>query len=192
MELRQLRSFLAVVESRNFTAAATALRLTQPALSTQIRQLEKELGGPLFDRTSREVRITAVGEAFLGYAQRAIFEINAGKDVLQELLGLRRGVLRVGTTNTFLARLIPEVTATFCQRYPEIDLSVSNVSGPDLREGILSGRYDLGVTYTVGDPIDPAPAGIGWDRFLEDEMVAAVPEDHPLAGMSEVRRTNGT
>ncbi|VFS79316.1 Cyn operon transcriptional activator [Raoultella planticola] len=101
MLLRHLTCFLAVAEHRSFTRAASALHVSQPALSQQIRQLEEMLGVLLFDRSGRQIRLTDSGEVWLTYARRVLQELEEGKRALLEVEDLQRGTLRVAMTPTF-------------------------------------------------------------------------------------------
>ena len=95
MELRHLRHFVAAAEHLHFTRAAEALGVSQPTLSLQIRELERELKVPLFDRIGRSVRLTEAGEVFRRHAIRALREVESGQGAVGDLLGVR-GKLRVG------------------------------------------------------------------------------------------------
>ncbi|MGZ3585118.1 MAG: LysR family transcriptional regulator, partial [Ktedonobacterales bacterium] len=96
MELRQLEYFVAVAEEASFTKAAARVHAAQPGVSAQIRQLERELGQDLFDRTGRTVRLTAVGAAVLPYARAALEAVAAARLAVDELTGLLRGRVAVG------------------------------------------------------------------------------------------------
>src|SRR5436190_9442869 len=100
IELRHLRYFLAVAEEEHFTRAAAKLHVTQPTLSHQIRELEGQLNLPLFDRAGRRVKLTAAGEMLLPHARRVVRELAAAQTALDELHGLKRGVLKVGIVQT--------------------------------------------------------------------------------------------
>ena len=95
MLLRHIHYFLAVAEHRGFTRAATALHVSQPALSQQIRQLEESLGAQLFDRSGRHIQLTDAGEAWLGYAKNALRSLEEGKRAIHDVEDLSRGSLRV-------------------------------------------------------------------------------------------------
>ena len=95
MELHQLRYFIRAAELLHFTRAAESLYVSQPTLSSHIQQLEKELGCPLFDRVGRRVRLTEAGQLLLDHARKAIREVDVSKEAVAELLGLRRGALRL-------------------------------------------------------------------------------------------------
>jgi LysR family cyn operon transcriptional activator len=113
MELRHLRYFLKIAETSSFTQAAKALNITQPTLSHQIKQLEEEIGTPLFDRAGRTVQLTAQGAVFKTCAEGALREIEQGLTALSELEGLVRGTVTIGVFRSFSSSLLPPVLARF-------------------------------------------------------------------------------
>src|SRR6476619_4423543 len=100
IELRHLRYFLAVAEEAHFTRAAAKLHVTQPTLSHQIRELEAQLNLPLFDRVGRGVRLTAAAEMLLPQARCVVRELADAQTALEEVHGLKKGVLKVGIVQT--------------------------------------------------------------------------------------------
>src|SRR5271170_3244792 len=113
MELRHLRYFLAVADALHFRHAAENLHISQPTLSQQIRQLEKELGTILFDRVGTRVRLTVGGETFRLHAQRVLLELDEAQVALLELDGLKRGKLYVGAVQKLNTYLIPPIIGRF-------------------------------------------------------------------------------
>ena len=110
---RHINYFLAVAEHGSFTRAASALHVSQPALSQQIRQLEESLGVPLFDRSGRTIRLTDAGEVWRQYASRALQELGAGKRAIHDVADLTRGSLRIAVTPTFTSYFIGPLMADF-------------------------------------------------------------------------------
>lgn len=147
MELRHLRYFVECAERLHFTQAAEALHVSQPALSIQIQRLEEELGAPLFQRVGRTVRLTEAGSLFLDHARRALREVEAGQQAIQDLNGLLRGSLRIGVTYAFSAKLLPKVLAQFVQLYPAIHVIVTEATTRDVEEGLIHGEFDLGMVF---------------------------------------------
>src|ERR1044071_8253679 len=109
MQLQQLRYFLAVADTRHFTQAADFLGVSQPTLSKQIHTLEASLGAPLFERIRGDVTLTAAGETLLPLAQRMVADAAAARDAVQDLVGLRRGEVRLGATPSLCSSLVPAV-----------------------------------------------------------------------------------
>src|SRR3954465_12665234 len=113
MQLQQLRYFLAVAETRHFTRAAEVLGVAQPTLSKQIHTLEASLGAPLFDRVRGAVTLTAAGETLLPMAQRMVADADAAVGAGRDVVGLRRGEVRVGATPSLCSSLVPAVLRTY-------------------------------------------------------------------------------
>src|SRR5436190_100054 len=113
MELRHLRYFVALADCLSFTRAAERVHVTQSTLSHQIRQLEEQVGQPLFERIGRRVVTTEAGELFLGFATRALREVDDSIAMLKPGGGGLSGLVRIGATHTFNIGLIPECVALF-------------------------------------------------------------------------------
>jgi LysR family transcriptional regulator, cyn operon transcriptional activator len=176
MELRQLRYFMAVADTIHFRRAAEALHVSQPTLSQQIQQLEKELGTPLFDRIGKRVRLTVAGETFLHHAQRVMHELDEAQVALLELNGLERGKLYVGAVQTLNTYLIPPIIARFATAHPAVFLSVEELAASQIEQGLLCGRLNLGISF-----VSPAADDIGSEPLLEEELVLIVSSRHRLA-----------
>src|SRR4051794_1298679 len=143
MQLQQLRYFLAVVETRHFTQAADLLGVAQPTLSKQVHTLEASLGAPLFERLRGDVSLTAAGETLLPMARRMVADADAARDAVQDVIGLRRGEVRLGATPSLCASLVPVVLRTYRSAYPDIALHVTEGSSPDLIADLLAHTLDL-------------------------------------------------
>jgi DNA-binding transcriptional LysR family regulator len=118
MTLQQLAYFLAVADTLHFTRAAERARVAQPSLSKQIHALESELGAPLFSRARGNIALTPAGEALLPVAKRILSDVDTARLEVQELVGLRRGRVRIGATPSLWAGLFAEVLRAFHDRYP--------------------------------------------------------------------------
>ncbi|WP_207755988.1 LysR family transcriptional regulator [Nonomuraea cypriaca] len=124
MELRQLEYFVAVAEEAGFTRAAARLHVAQPGVSAQVRQLERELGETLFDRSGRTVRLTAVGEAVLPYARAALAAVDGMRQVVDEHTGLLRGHVVMGGVAAPTVLDLPGMLAGFHERHPAVEISL--------------------------------------------------------------------
>lgn len=144
MELRHLRYLLAVIEEGSFTRAAARLHIAQPGISAQLKQLERELGQPLLDRTGRRVRLTAAGEVFLPFARAALEATASGAASVAALTGLVHGQLRLGTVATISSATLdlPSLLAGFHAAHPGVDIAVQEDSSAALLAGIDQGRID--------------------------------------------------
>ena len=185
MELHQLRYFIRAAEMLHFYSSRESLYVSSPTLSSHIQQLEKELGCPLFDRVGRRVRLTEAGQLLLDHARRAIREVDVSKEAVAELLGLRRGSLRLGTTQVFSQYLVPVSLAAFISTYPEIHIQVHWATSPEVERRVLSGDIDFGLCF-----LPPESADIQYETLLSDEVVLVVSKKHPLAAHKAVSITD--
>ncbi|GLZ82080.1 LysR family transcriptional regulator [Actinorhabdospora filicis] len=183
MELRHLRYFLAIVDEGGFTRAAEALHVAQPGVSTQIRQLEKELGHELFDRTSRTVALTPVGESVLPYARAALAAVDGLECAVQELTGLVRGRVRVGTIGLPRVLDVPTLLAAFHTEHPGIEIGLVEAGAEDVIGELHRGELDLAIAAVVGE----LPAGLAAEVILRQDVVAALRVEDPLARRKSVR-----
>jgi len=177
MELRHLRYFAAVADTCHFGRAAERLHMAQPALSQAIRQLEAELGAPLFTRTTRQVSLTPAGEFFLDEAHRVLGAVDDSVRGVRRIAGGRLGLVRVGFTGTAAFSHLPEIARTVKRTLPGVALEVhADLLTPDQCDGLRAGSLDLGV-------LRPPVRGDGIAlRSLEAEpLILAVPADHRLA-----------
>ncbi|MGA5300748.1 LysR family transcriptional regulator [Nucisporomicrobium flavum] len=156
VQLQQLRYFLAVVETRHFTQAADSLGVSQPTLSKQIHTLEGTLGAPLFERARGAVALTAAGETLLPLARRMVTDADAARDAVQEIVGLRRGRVRVGATPSLCSSLVPMVLRRFRTEHPDIALHVNEGSSQDLIADLLARDLDLALIVQPEQGVDPA------------------------------------
>jgi DNA-binding transcriptional LysR family regulator len=181
MELRQLRYLLAVVEEAGFTRAAARLHVAQPGVSAQIRQLERELGEPLLDRTGRTVQPTEAGAAFLPHARAALDAVDEARASVEDLAGLVRGHVRMGTVGTLAAVDLAELLAGFHARYPAVEISLTEAAPEQLVEELRLGQQDLVLVGAV-----PVPQGVAVQVVADEALVAAVAPDHALAGRDRI------
>jgi DNA-binding transcriptional LysR family regulator len=183
MELRQLEYFVAVSEEASFTKAAARLHVAQPGVSAQIRQLERELGQPLFDRSGRTVRLTEVGAAVMPFARAALGAVTGARLAVDELAGLVRGHAAVGMVASCGPLGLPGLLAEFHRVHPGVEISLTEANSDVLLDGIQSGRLDVAVVGLATDP----PPGIEVQVVVDEALVAAVAPDDPLAGSRTVR-----
>jgi DNA-binding transcriptional LysR family regulator len=180
MELRHLRYFVAVAEELHFRRAAERLHIAQPPLSRQIRDLEREVGTPLFERVPRGVELTPAGLAFLPEARLTLAQAERAQRTAQRAARGEIGRLRVGFVEAATySGVLPDVLGFFRMHLPDIGLSLFEMDSLQQAEAFRDGRIDLGI-------LDSLPADA--DRWLRtepvytDPLVAAVPHTHPLAG----------
>lgn len=178
MELRQLRYFVALCETRNFRRAAARLNLSQPPLTVAIRRLEQELGERLFDRGPREVTLTPAGAAALEAAQMTLAHAENFRAAVRNGAAGERGRLRVGFVESATFDLLPRVIPQFRSRYPLIELVLEEATSSAIGEALKSGDLDVGL---VRLPLQ-ASAMIETRVIDRDVLHLAVPAASALAG----------
>jgi DNA-binding transcriptional LysR family regulator len=183
MELRQVEHFLAVVEHGSFTAAARATRIVQSALSTSIRNLERELGTALFERTTRRVTVSEAGQAFLPCARRVVAESTAAVEAVRAVAGLHRGRVAIGMIQWLGPVDLPAELSAFHHRYPEIQINVLNAPVSDLLERLRNGTLDLAYLAMDG----PLPDDLAGRPVFDEDLLLIMPPEHRLARRRQVR-----
>ncbi|HLG69641.1 MAG TPA: LysR family transcriptional regulator [Chloroflexota bacterium] len=183
MQLDQLRYFLAVARHLSFRRAAEALPLSQPSLTYQIRKLERELGVPLFERTTRRVHLTPAGEDFVQAAEQILSLVETAELEMHEFSGLKRGRVLIGTIPTVGAFSLPPLLAGFRRQFPGIELAIQEEGSDVLLQLLLDDALDLAIITAA----EARPSGAIERRCLVvDEMVVLLPLDHRLSGRGAV------
>lgn len=177
MDLRQLSYFLAVAEEGQFTRAAARVNIAQPAISAQVRLLERELGTPLFHRGPREARLTTAGQTLLPHARAALAAAERGRDSIASLRGLLHGVLRIGIAGPVDHRLAAAL-GDFHRAHPAVDISVSQAQNAPLLDALAEGEYDAAV---VGVGAQPLPPQVRARVVATEPLVVGVSRGDPLS-----------
>ncbi|HZC14809.1 MAG TPA: LysR family transcriptional regulator [Thermoleophilaceae bacterium] len=183
MELRQLRSVEAVARHRHFTRAAEELHLAQSALSHQIRRLERELGTPLFERTSRRVIPTEAGEAIAARARRVLAEVDGARAEVDELRGVLRGRIWIGPLVPAGDVDVPGLLARFSQAHPGVEVGLREGIAADMLRLVAADELDAAFCLLAGD----IPDELAVEPLSHDEVVAAfAPDGAPPAPHMDV------
>jgi len=182
MELRQLEYFVAVADEANFTRAAERVHVAQPAVSAQIARLERELGQPLLDRSRRQVRLTAAGEAALPFARRALRAVLDVRTAVDEVGDLVRGAVSIGTVTAHNVDM-PALLADFHAAHPAVEITLGADDSDALIEGVLSGRLDVAIASIASDGV---PAGLHVEVTTDEAFVVVVAADDPWHRRSTV------
>ncbi|MGU7770261.1 LysR substrate-binding domain-containing protein [Burkholderia sp. MR1-5-21] len=184
MDLRHLRYFVAVAEEEHFGRAAKRLHIVQPALSMQIRSLEEELGGPLFQRTSRRVLLTEAGSMLLEDARRLLAQADRVRQDVQRSLKGEIGSVRIGFVgHTVFGGDLIEDLRRFRQLYPDVELHLNEVAPRQQVEALLSGELDVAYGPSV---LLPSDSRFRAERVGSWSLVLALADDHPLASKRRV------
>ncbi|MFI6711292.1 LysR substrate-binding domain-containing protein [Nonomuraea sp. NPDC050478] len=184
MELQQMRYVVAVAETANFTRAAEQCLVVQSALSHQIARLERELGAKLFDRTSRSVRLTPAGEAFLPAARQALDAAERARAEVAAAAGEIRGRLAIGAIPTVTAVDLPVALRRFHLRHREVRISLRSGASEEFVERVRQGTLDVAF---LGLPLGVRPKGVRGRELARGDLVAVVAPGHPLADKEHVK-----
>ena len=177
MDIRQLKAFIAIADAKTFTAGARRVHVTQAAISMQIRQLEDEVGVPLFIRTPRRVILTQAGELLLDRARKILREHDVALMEVAEIAGAEYGRLRIGSASAmFVAAQLPEILQNLKLKFPKAEINVVSGTSAALVEKISHGEIDIAF---VSLPVEAA--NIQTELLLSDEIVAIAHPQHPMA-----------
>ncbi|MFI6894859.1 LysR family transcriptional regulator [Streptomyces sp. NPDC050256] len=182
MELRHLFAFVAVAEELHFGRAARRLQMAQPPLSQQIRQLEKELGVQLFERNTRSVRLTSAGESFLQPVRTVIEDLDTAVRAAKAAGRGEYGRVSIGFAGASSHETLPRLTRAVRAAHPAIELVMTGQTYANVALArVADGSLDLGfVRLPVTQP------GVTFRVIDEEELVCALPSDHPLAARDRV------
>jgi DNA-binding transcriptional LysR family regulator len=176
VELRHLRYFVAVAEECHFTRAANGLRIAQPALSRQIRDLEEELGCTLLDRQARNLTLTASGEALLKEARKLLGETERLKEVTQRAANGQTGYIAVGYVSWIAPKFFFPLFRDLRQKYPGLEIDLKEMAPLDQIQALVNDRLHLGFGKFL---VTHAPAGVQGQPVCQHQMWAILPKGHP-------------
>ncbi|MFN3750931.1 MAG: LysR substrate-binding domain-containing protein [Thiobacillus sp.] len=177
---RQLQVFEAAARLGGYTRAAETLHLSQPAVSMQIRQLEEQAGMPLFDQIGKKIHLTDAGRALYRHAQDILAQVQEAQLELEEMRGVRRGQLNItiaSTANYFA----PKLLAAFCQRHPDVKVSLDVSNREHILALLNEADKDLAI---MGRP--PEASDLVAHPFMENPLVVIASPAHPLARESRI------
>ncbi|QIL73355.1 LysR family transcriptional regulator [Diaphorobacter sp. HDW4B] len=176
METRLLRYFVALAEELHFGRAAVRLSISQPPLSVAIKQLEDQVQAQLFERNSKEVRLTAAGEHLLPRAKQIL---TLTSQAAQETTDVARGVrghLRVGFVGSSLYRGVPQALEAFQKLHPQVRVDMLELNSAEQLQELQQARLDLGLVHSIQPPEDIASL-----KLMDEAFMACLPDQHPLA-----------
>jgi DNA-binding transcriptional LysR family regulator len=175
---RDLRYFVAVAEELHFTRAAERLFVSQPALSKQIRMLERQLGAPLFDRDNRDVRLTPAGTALLPHARKVLAAWDTASDAVEQAKTSQRATIVVGmSTSPGRGGMLPAIRSRFTEEQPDAILTLHHVGWHDATAGLADESSDVAFVWL---PL-PDEDRYAWLVVAEEQRLVALPATHPLA-----------
>jgi DNA-binding transcriptional LysR family regulator len=183
MELRHLRYFKAVADELNFTRAASRLRVAQSAVSSQIQDLESELGVVLLERSRRRVTLTAAGEAFVQASERILRSVEDASRQARRIGHGEYGTLAVGFIGSQSHEWMPRVLKRFRAKYPEVEVTLMEIHPSQQLEALLARTLDVGL---VGPISGKPPPGLRLECFSEEWPFVGMPNDHRFARLPKL------
>ena len=176
MNFGHLALFHAVARAGNMSRAAEELLISQPAISKQLKELERAMGTMLFDRVTRGMRLTDAGKLLHAYSTRIFALAEEAQNAMEQLNGIERGSLIVGASTTIGVYLLPKIFVVFRKKYPQIKLELVIANSQDIYKKLQSGEINLGLTEGVIEELDADAS-----TFARDELVAIASPKHALA-----------
>jgi DNA-binding transcriptional LysR family regulator len=181
VDLDALRAFVAVASHASFNDAAIELNLSGSALTRRIKRLEEALDVMLFERTTRNVALTASGELLLPRAQGVLRELDASLELVTEATRMRAGQLTIACIPTAAKLMLPGIVSSFHRRRPEVRLRLIEANLATVMQRVANGDAEFGIAFLVNESPD-----LDIDELLVDPYVLACPADHPLAAGEHV------
>jgi DNA-binding transcriptional LysR family regulator len=175
MELHQLEYLIAVAEEGNFTRAAQRVHISQSGVSAQIRQLERELGTTLIDRSARVARLTDAGTAALPHARAALAAVAGLRQSVEQVTGLLSGRLTVGMVTACTYTSLFDALAAFHTEYPGVSITLAEGASADLTDQVRDGTADLALIGAAD-----TPPGLETQPVARERLAVAAPPDHPF------------
>src|SRR5829696_4604749 len=181
MQLRRLRYFVAVAEESSFNRAAQRLHISQPPLSNQIKQLERDLGVRLFERTNRGVRMTEAGALLLEEARRIFVQLDQTVRAVQRVGHGQVGRLTLGFVPSSSNEALPPILRAFRERFPGVELFLREMRPDHVVQGLHERQIDVGFVYL---PLEDPSLNV--ESITREPLVLALPEAHPLTSEDQV------
>lgn len=178
--LRQFRVFEAVARHRSFTQAAKELHLSQPAVSMQVKQMEEQVGLPLYEQVGKQIHLTEAGEEIFHYSRAIGQLLDEAEEVINELKGAHRGRLTISVAST-ANYFVPTLLGVFHERFPGVTVSLDVTNRETLLEQLSENLVDLVV---MGQP--PKDMDLESGIFMDNPLVITAPPNHPLAGEKNI------
>ncbi|MCC3768656.1 LysR family transcriptional regulator [Streptomyces sp. UNOC14_S4] len=186
-DTRHLKTFHAVVTAGSYSAAARVLGYTQPAITQQIKALERAVGTPLFVRVGRRMRLTEAGEALTRHAETILDSLTAAQQQMSSLTRLRAGRVRVCAFPSASATLVPEALAGLAAGHPAVRVELLEGEPPDSIRRLVRGECDITLAFTYPGLHEHIPDEVVEIPLMEDQLTVLMPTGHPLARRRAVK-----
>ncbi|MBB5935249.1 LysR family transcriptional regulator [Streptomyces zagrosensis] len=184
---RHIKTFREVVQAGSYSGAARSLGYTQPAITQQMKALERDVGTPLFTRVGRRMRLTEAGEALARHADVILDSIADAQQQMDAITRLRSGRVRVCAFPSASATLIPEAMARLAAGHPGIRMELLEGEPPDSLRRLVRGECDITLAFTYPGLDEEVPDEVVEVRLFEDQLIVLLPTGHPLARRRAVK-----
>lgn len=185
MDLLHLKYFLEVARQKSFTLASKSIHVGQPTISKMVKSMEEELGVTLFDRSAKQIELTDAGQVIFKEAQHLVKSFQNINFELTELMGLKRGHIKIGLPPMVGAKFFPKIIAAFHNRYPEIVLELIDDGANKVENDVENGNLDIGVALL---PVNKEI--FDYYSFVKENLMLLVHPEHPLASKPEIKLIN--
>ncbi|MBW1599954.1 LysR family transcriptional regulator [Streptomyces sp. JJ38] len=186
-ESRHIRTFHEVVRTGSYTAAARSLGYTQPAITQQIKALEREVGAPLFLRVGRRMRLTEAGETLARHAGAILDSMAVAQEQVRALSRLNTGRVRICAFPSASATLVPEALARLAAGHPGVRAELQESEPPESLHRVVRGECDISLAFTYPGLDEQVPPELVEIPLLEDQLTVLLPAGHPMARRRAVR-----
>jgi DNA-binding transcriptional LysR family regulator len=183
MEMQQVRYFVALAQTLNFTRAAEQCNVSQPALTRAIQQLEHELGGPLFNRERNNTHLSELGRMMLPYLETVAASAQAARDMAKSAKKLENVTLTIGAMCTISPRLVSDLMVRFQMAHPDVELAVFDSGAPAMITAMEKGELEIGI---IGVP-EELPESLHQLPVFEENFVIVIPKGHPWEKKNAIR-----
>ena len=180
MELHQLEYFCTLARIKHFTNASKAIAVSQPALSRSIAKLETELGVQLFDRSEKQLELTAEGRKFLTYVEKGLRQLELGRSLISTD-SPEKGSIRLSFIQSLGSYFVPQLLCAFREQYPHISISLKQDTPASLGQSLQEGKVDLCLCSAM-----ISAEHVGWIYLCSEELYLTVPKNHPFAAKSQI------
>jgi DNA-binding transcriptional LysR family regulator len=184
---RHIRTFHEVVRAGSYSAAARVLGYTQPAITQQMKALERSVGTPLFIRVGRQMRLTEAGEALDRHAGEILERISVAQQQMSAITRLRAGRVRMCAFPSAAATLVPEALAGLAAQHPGIRVELQEGEPPDSLRRVVDGECDITLAFTYPGLHEQVPEELVEIPLMEDQLTVLLPTGHPMARRRAVK-----
>ena len=182
MKVAQLKAFVQIAECHTYAEAAENLHLSQPAVSIAIKNLESEVGGKLFNRTTRQLELTPEGRDFLPVAQRLLRDFNRAGDELKSRFIKGEGSLTIAAMPSFASSMLPRILSELRQKYSNITIKIVDIVMDKVVQQVRENRAELGFVFEPENL-----TGLQFSRIFDDDFVLVLPPEHDLSNKASIK-----